>query len=333
MKTLVTGAAGFIGMHSALRLLQRGDTVVGIDDLNAYYSPRLKQDRLAQLTSRPGFRFERLDVADVPALGALFEREGFDRVLHLAAQAGVRHSIDHALDYGHSNLSGFLNLIERCRDARVRHLVYASSSSVYGDNRKLPFAEGDRVDTPLNLYAATKRANELMAQAYCHLYRLPATGLRLFTAYGPWGRPDMAYWLFTQAILEGRPIDVFAGGQMSRDFTYIDDVVDAIVGVLDRPPEASPARTPHRLLNIGNQRPEPLAALIECIERATGCTAQRRMRPMQDSDVADTCADVQQLAALTGATPHTPLAEGIERFVAWYRGWHSEDRPAAAPMP
>lgn len=330
MKTLVTGAAGFIGMHSAMRLLQRGDTVVGVDDLNAYYSPRLKQDRLAQLTSRPGFRFERLDVADARALGTLFEREGFDRVLHLAAQAGVRHSIDHALDYGHSNLSGFLNVIERCRDARVRHLVYASSSSVYGDNRKLPFAEGDRVDTPLNLYAATKRANELMAQAYCHLYRLPATGLRLFTAYGPWGRPDMAYWLFTQAILEGRPIDVFAGGQMSRDFTYIDDVVDAIVGVLDRPPEASPAQTPHRLLNIGNQRPEPLAALIECIERATGRTAQRRMRPMQDSDVADTCADVQQLAALTGSTPHTPLAEGIERFVAWYRGWYGEARPAAA---
>jgi UDP-glucuronate 4-epimerase len=330
MKTLVTGAAGFIGMHSAMRLLQRGDTVVGVDDLNAYYSPRLKQDRLAQLTSRPGFRFERLDVADARALGTLFEREGFDRVLHLAAQAGVRHSIDHALDYGHSNLSGFLNVIERCRDARVRHLVYASSSSVYGDNRKLPFAEGDRVDTPLNLYAATKRANELMAQAYCHLYRLPATGLRLFTAYGPWGRPDMAYWLFTQAILEGRPIDVFAGGQMSRDFTYIDDVVDAIVGVLDRPPEAPPAQTPHRLLNIGNQRPEPLAALIECIERATGRTAQRRMRPMQDSDVADTCADVQQLAALTGSTPHTPLAEGIERFVDWYRGWYGEARPAAA---
>jgi UDP-glucuronate 4-epimerase len=331
MKTLVTGAAGFIGMHSALRLLERGDTVVGIDDLNAYYSPRLKQDRLAQLTSRPGFSFERLDVADGPALAALFERESFDRVLHLAAQAGVRYSIDHALDYGHSNLSGFLNLIERCRHARVRHLVYASSSSVYGDNRKLPFAEDDRVDTPLNLYAATKRANELMAQAYCHLYRLPATGLRLFTAYGPWGRPDMAYWLFTQAILEGRPIDVFAGGRMSRDFTYIDDVVDAIVGVFDRPPEAARAQAPHRVLNIGNQRPEPLAALIECIERATGRNAQRRMRPMQDGDVADTCADVQRLAALTGSVPRTPLAEGVERFVAWYRGWHGEDRPAAAP--
>jgi UDP-glucuronate 4-epimerase len=212
----------------------------------------------------------------------------------------------------------------------VRHLVYASSSSVYGDNRKLPFAEDDRVDTPLNLYAATKRANELMAQAYCHLYRLPATGLRLFTAYGPWGRPDMACWLFTQAILEGRPIDVFAGGRMSRDFTYIDDVVDAIVGVFDRPPEAARAQAPHRVLNIGNQRPEPLAALIECIERATGRTAQRRMRPMQDGDVADTCADVQRLATLTGSAPRTPLAEGVERFVAWYRGWHGEDRPAAA---
>jgi UDP-glucuronate 4-epimerase len=331
MKTLVTGAAGFIGMHSALRLLERGDTVVGLDDLNAYYSPRLKQDRLAKLNSRSGFSFERLDVADAPALAALFERESFDRVLHLAAQAGVRYSIDHALDYGHSNLSGFLNLIERCRHARVRHLVYASSSSVYGDNRKLPFAEDDRVDTPLNLYAATKRANELMAQAYCHLYRLPATGLRLFTAYGPWGRPDMAYWLFTQAILEGRPIDVFAGGRMSRDFTYIDDVVDAIVGVLDRPPEAARAQAPHRVLNIGNQRPEPLAALIECIEHATGRTAQRHMRPMQDSDVADTCADVQQLAALTGSVPRTTLAEGIERFVAWYRSWHREDRPSDAP--
>jgi UDP-glucuronate 4-epimerase len=330
MKTLVTGAAGFIGMHSALRLLERGDTVVGIDDLNAYYSPRLKRDRLAQLTSRPGFRFERLDVADTAGLAALFEREGFDRVLHLAAQAGVRYSIDHALDYGHSNLSGFLNVIERCRHGRLRHLVYASSSSVYGGNRKLPFAEDDRVDAPLNLYAATKRANELMAQAYSHLYRLPATGLRLFTAYGPWGRPDMAYWLFTQATLEGRPIDVFAGGNMSRDFTYIDDVVDAIVGVLDRPPEAAQGEAPHRVLNVGNQRPEPLSALIECIERATGRTAQRRMRPMQDSDAADTCADVEQLAALTGSVPRTPLAEGVERFVAWYRGWHREDGPADA---
>jgi UDP-glucuronate 4-epimerase len=322
MKTLVTGAAGFIGMHSALRLLERGDSVVGIDDLNAYYLPRLKADRLAQLASRPGFRFDRLDIADAPALAALFERERFDRVLHLAAQAGVRHSIDHALDYGHSNLGGFLNVIEGCRHGRVQHLVYASSSSVYGGNRKLPFAEDDRVDTPLSLYAATKRANELMAQAYSHLYRLPATGLRLFTVYGPWGRPDMACWLFTQAILEGRPIDVFAGGNMTRDFTYIDDVVDAIVGVLDQPPQASPDQAPHRVFNVGNQRPEPLATLIECIEHATGRKAQRRLRPMQDGDVADTSADVQRLAALTGFSPHTPLAQGVQRFVDWYRGWH-----------
>jgi UDP-glucuronate 4-epimerase len=322
MKTLVTGVAGFIGMHSALRLLERGDIVVGIDDLNAYYLPRLKRDRLAQLTSHAGFSFHQMDIGDAAALAALFERERVDRVLHLAAQAGVRHSIDHAADYGHSNLIGFLNVIEGCRHTQVRHLAYASSSSVYGGNRKLPFAEDDRVDTPLSLYAATKRANELMAQAYSHLYRLPATGLRLFTVYGPWGRPDMACWLFTQAILEGRPIDIFNGGRMSRDFTYVDDAVDAIVGVLDRPPQAAGDRPPHRICNIGNHRPEPLDALIECIERATGCTAQRRLRPMQDGDVTDTCADVQQLAALTGSAPRTPLAEGVERFVAWYRGWH-----------
>jgi UDP-glucuronate 4-epimerase len=322
MKTLVTGVAGFIGMHSALRLLERGDTVVGIDDLNAYYTPRLKRDRLAQLTSKAGFSFEQLDIGDAAALAALFERERVDRVLHLAAQAGVRHSIDHAADYGQSNLIGFLNVIEGCRHTQVRHLAYASSSSVYGGNRKLPFAEDDRVDTPLSLYAATKRANELMAQAYSHLYRLPATGLRLFTVYGPWGRPDMACWLFTQAILEGRPIDIFNGGRMSRDFTYVDDAVDAIVGVLDRPPEAEGDRPPHRICNVGNHRPEPLDALIACIERATGCTAQRRLRPMQDGDVTDTCADVQQLLELTGCAPRTPLAQGVQRFVAWYRGWH-----------
>jgi UDP-glucuronate 4-epimerase len=322
VKILVTGAAGFIGMHVSRRLLERGDEVVGIDNLNDYYAPQLKQDRLAELAQASGFRFERLDIADNAALAALFERERFERVVHLAAQAGVRYSIDHPHAYGQSNLTGFLDVLEACRHGRVGHLVYASSSSVYGGNVKQPFSEEDRVDAPVSLYAATKRANELMAHAYSHLYRLPATGLRFFTVYGPWGRPDMAYYSFAKAIVEGRTIDVFNHGRMARDFTYIDDIVTGVLGALDRPPADDGTAPPQRVFNIGNHKPEPLPELIACLERSLGRRATLRMLPMQPGDVPSTYADIDRLAQLAGFAPTTPLAEGIERFVEWFRSYH-----------
>jgi len=330
MKILVTGAAGFIGMHVAQRLLARGDTVVGIDSLNAYYAPSLKMARLDQLAGAPGFRFEKLDIADGAALDALFARERFDRVVHLAAQAGVRYSIDNPLAYGEANLSGFLNVLEACRRHPVEHLVYASSSSVYGGNAKMPFSEADSVDHPVSLYAATKKANELMAHTYSHLYGTPTTGLRFFTVYGPWGRPDMAYFSFTRDILEGRAIAVYNDGKMLRDFTYIDDIVDGVVAVLDKPatpdagfdalaPHPGRSRAPYRVFNIGNQDPVALGDFIATIERALGVEAVREYKPMQPGDVVATHADVSALREWTGVSPRTTLALGIERFVDWYR--------------
>ena len=301
MKVLVTGAAGFIGMHVVQRLAARGDSVVGIDNLNAYYDPSLKQARLAELAGLPVFRFEALDIVDGVALDALFAREKFDRVVHLAAQAGVRYSIENPLAYGDSNLAGFLNVLEACRRHPVEHLVYASSSSVYGGNAKMPFSEADSVDHPVSLYAATKKANELMAHTYSHLYGIPTTGLRFFTVYGPWGRPDMAYFSFTRDMLDGKPIAVFNDGKMMRDFTYIDDIVDGVVAVLDKPATSDPAfdalaphpgssRAPYRVFNIGNQDPVRLGDFIQTIERAVGVEAVKVYKPMQPGDVVATHA-------------------------------------------
>jgi UDP-glucuronate 4-epimerase len=336
MKVLITGAAGFIGMHVAQRLLARGDTVVGIDSLNAYYDPALKASRLEQLAQHPhaaAFRFERLDVADGVALDALFARERFDRVVHLAAQAGVRYSIDNPLAYGEANLRGFLNVLEACRHHPVAHLVYASSSSVYGGNAKMPFSEADSVDHPVSLYAATKKSNELMAHTYSHLYGTPTTGLRFFTVYGPWGRPDMAYFSFTRDILAGQPIAVYNDGRMMRDFTYIDDIVDGVVAVLDKPATPDPAfdalaphpgrsRAPYRVFNIGNQDPVALGEFIATIERALGVDAVKEYKPMQPGDVVATHADVSALREWTSVSPRTPLTVGIGRFVEWYRRYY-----------
>jgi UDP-glucuronate 4-epimerase len=324
MHVLLTGAAGFIGMHTAQRLLARGDAVTGIDNLNSYYDPALKQARLAQLQDLPGFRFERLDVADRAGMEALFARERFDTVVHLAAQAGVRYSITNPHAYFESNLTGFGHVLEGCRAQGVKHLVYASSSSVYGGNTKMPFEETDPVDHPVSLYAATKKANELMAHTYSHLYRLPTTGLRFFTVYGPWGRPDMAYFSFTKAVLEGRPIDVFNHGDMKRDFTWIDDIVEGVLRVLDKP--ATPGTgdgAPYRVFNIGNHDPVPLMDFIACIERATGREAVKRLLPMQAGDVPATYASTKALQDWVGFAPATPLAEGIDRFVRWYRGYYA----------
>lgn len=324
MHVLLTGAAGFIGMHTAQRLLARGDAVTGIDNLNSYYDPALKQARLAQLQDLPGFRFERLDVADRAGMEALFARERFDTVVHLAAQAGVRYSITNPHAYFESNLTGFGHVLEGCRAQGVKHLVYASSSSVYGGNTKMPFEETDPVDHPVSLYAATKKANELMAHTYSHLYRLPTTGLRFFTVYGPWGRPDMAYFSFTKAVLEGRPIDVFNHGDMKRDFTWIDDIVEGVLRVLDKP--ATPGTgdgAPYRVFNIGNHDPVPLMDFIACIERATRREAVKRLLPMQAGDVPATYASTKALQDWVGFAPATPLAEGIDRFVRWYRGYYA----------
>jgi UDP-glucuronate 4-epimerase len=329
MKILVTGVAGFIGMHVAERLLARGDTVVGIDNLNDYYDVRLKEARLARLLGRPGFRCERLDIADAAAVAALFAREGCARVVHLAAQAGVRYSLQNPLAYAQSNLLGFVNILEGCRHGAVEHLVYASSSSVYGGNAKMPFAESDPVDHPVSLYAATKKSNEVMAHAYSHLYGLPVTGLRFFTVYGPWGRPDMAYWGFAEKILRGEPIDVFNHGDMRRDFTYIDDIVEGVVRVLDKPataaagfaplqPDPGLARVPCRLFNIGNSDPVPLLDFIGALERALGRRAEKRFLPMQDGDVPATFADTRRLGEWIGFAPHTALETGIGRFVDWF---------------
>jgi UDP-glucuronate 4-epimerase len=329
MNVLVTGAAGFIGSHLCARLLARGDTVTGLDNLNDYYDVSLKQARLARLGSNAGFRFEQFDIADRAAMAKLFADGKFDAVAHLAAQAGVRYSIDHPAAYIDSNLVGFGNVLEGCRHGGVKHLVYASSSSVYGTNHKIPFSEDDPVDHPMSLYAATKRANELMAHTYSHLFSMPTTGLRFFTVYGPWGRPDMALFKFTRWILAGEPVPVFNNGDMVRDFTYIDDIVEGVVRAIDRPPAAggaitSPAtsQAPFRVFNIGNNSPVQLLRYIEVLEQCLGRKAQLDMKPMQAGDVRATIADVSALERVTGFRPATSVETGVARFVEWYRSYY-----------
>ena len=331
MRVLVTGAAGFIGFNVSRHLLARGDQVLGIDSLNDYYDVRLKHDRLAELAKAGGaLRFAKVDFADDSALDAVLDGEQFDRIVHLGAQAGVRYSIENPRAYLRSNLAGHLNLLEVARHRQVEHMVYASSSSVYGGNDTLPFRVEDRVDQPLSLYAATKKADELMSETYAHLYRLPQTGLRFFTVYGPWGRPDMAMWLFTKAIFENRPIDVFGEGRMRRDFTYIDDIVAGIVACLDNPPaddgtpKAGGSISPHRLYNIGNNRSEELGEMISLIEKACGRPAERNLLPMQPGDVRDTFADISAIQRDLGFEPRTTIAEGVPRFVDWYREYHRQ---------
>jgi len=333
MKILVTGAAGFIGYYVSRRLLERGDMVVGLDNLNAYYDVSLKEARLSRLTNHPGFRFAKLDVADREGMARLFADERPQRIVHLAAQAGVRYSLENPHAYVDSNLVGFTNILEGCRHTGVEHLVYASSSSVYGGNTRLPFSEHDNIDHPVSLYAATKKANELMAHTYSHLFQLPTTGLRFFTVYGPWGRPDMALFLFTRAILDGRPIDVFNHGNMVRDFTYVDDIVEGVVRVLDRAAEPNPAfdparpdpgtsNAPYRVFNIGNSQPTPLADYIEAIEDALGLKAEKHYLPMQPGDVPATSANTDELGAWVGFKPSTPVRDGVRRFVEWYREYY-----------
>jgi len=307
-------------MHVAQVLLARGDTVIGIDNLSSYYDPKLKLARLAQLQPHAKFRFSRMDVEDQDTMAALFATEKFDRVVHLAAQAGVRYSLQNPHVYVDSNVRGFLNVLEGCRHNRVAHLVYASSSSVYGGNTKMPFAETDAVDHPVSLYAATKKANELMAHTYSHLYGLPTTGLRFFTVYGPWGRPDMAYFLFAKAILSGEPIKVFNHGDMARDFTYIDDIVEGVVRVLDKTATPiAPSKMPYRIFNIGNHDPVKLLEFVSCLEKSLGRKAKRELLPMQDGDMLATYADVSALEAWVAFKPTTPLAHGIKLFAEWYR--------------
>ncbi len=333
MPTLVTGSAGFIGYHVAERLLDRGEDVVGLDVLNDYYDVRLKAARLARLLDRAGYRHERVDLADGAGVERVFTIHRPERVVHLAAQAGVRYSLTNPHAYAQSNLVGFLHVLEGCRHGAVAHLVYASSSSVYGANRKVPFATSDRVDHPISLYAATKKANELMAHTYAHLYGVPTTGLRFFTVYGPWGRPDMAYYAFANAITRGEPIRVFNQGRMRRDFTYVDDVVEGVLRTLDRParpneawddtaPDAATSHAPYRVYNIGNHQPVELLRFIEVLEKALGRLAVKRFEPMQPGDVPETYADVEDLMRDVGFAPSTPLEVGIERFVAWYRDYH-----------
>ncbi|WP_029355764.1 NAD-dependent epimerase [Bosea sp. 117] len=337
---LVTGAAGFIGFHIARRLLQAGTPVHGVDNLNDYYDPALKRARLAELGKLPGFSFERLDLADRASTADLFARLAPRRVVHMAAQAGVRHSIANPHAYVDSNLVGFLNLLEGCRHAEVGHLLYASSSSVYGANTALPFSIHQNVDHPVSLYAATKKANELMAHSYSHLYGLPTTGLRFFTVYGPWGRPDMAMFLFTDAILAGRTIDIFNNGAMLRDFTYIDDVVEAVVRLVDRPatpnpswdgaaPDPGTSLAPYRLYNIGNSDPVELMTLVAALEKATGRTARKRFLPMQPGDVRATFADVHDLAEAVDFAPRTSIEEGTRRFVEWYCAYYAPSMATA----
>ena len=332
-RVLVTGAAGFIGSHLAHRLLDRGDEVVGIDNLNDYYDVQLKHDRLAQLEPRDGFSCRRIDVSDREAMASVFSGSGVERVVHLAAQAGVRYSLENPHAYVDSNLVGFVNVLEGCRHNNVQHLAYASSSSVYGSNRTVPFSVHHNVDHPISLYAATKKANELMAHTYSHLFGLPTTGLRFFTVYGPWGRPDMALFLFTDAILSGRPIDVFNNGQMRRDFTYVDDIVEGVIRVLDRTPapdadwqETSPdpasSSSPYRVYNIGNNEPVELMRLIETLEKCLGMTAEKNMMPMQPGDVPETHADIDDLERDTGFRPSTSIEDGVGRFVEWYREYY-----------
>jgi UDP-glucuronate 4-epimerase len=333
VNVLVTGAAGFIGYTVAMALLGRNDAVHGIDNLNPYYDVRLKESRLERLKAKPGFAFTRLDIANREKLAALFAAKSFDAVVHLAAQAGVRYSMENPYAYGDANLTGFLNVLEVCRHAKVKHLVYASSSSVYGSNAKLPFAEDDNVDHPISLYAATKKANELMAHSYAHLYQVPCTGLRFFTAYGPWGRPDMALFKFTKGILAGEPIPVFNRGEMSRDFTYIDDVVEGIIKVLDsaaapdpdfdpKSPTPSTSRAPYRVYNIGNSNPVNLMRYIEVLEKCLGKKAKLDLLPMQPGDVPATVADVSRLERAVDYRPRTSVEVGVPKFVAWYRSYY-----------
>lgn len=334
MKIFVTGAAGFIGMHVCQRLLERGDEVIGLDNLNDYYDVSLKEARLSNLRAYTDFRFKLIDIADRAEVAKLFEQEKPHCVVNLAAQAGVRYSLSNPLAYADSNLIGFVNILEGCRHAKVKHLVYASSSSVYGGNTKTPFAESDNVDHPVSLYAATKKANELMAHAYSHLYKFPATGLRFFTVYGPWGRPDMAYFSFTQAILAGRPIDVFNHGQLMRDFTYIDDIVEGVIRVLDKPavPEINAPHAAHHVFNIGNHEPVALLVFIETLEKALGRAAIKNFLPMQPGDVYTTHADTTKLQEWVGFTPNTPLKEGIEKFVSWYQNQYATLDPMTSNL-
>lgn len=333
MKYLVTGAAGFIGMHVAERLLARGDQVVGLDNLNDYYDVALKRARLEPLASQPGFTFVELDLADRAGMAALFEREQFDRVVHLAAQAGVRYSLDNPMAYADSNLVGHLTVLEGCRQTGVQHLVYASSSSVYGLNNKMPFATSDSVDHPISLYAATKKSNELMAHSYAHLYQMPTTGLRFFTVYGPWGRPDMALFKFTKAIVEGSAIDIYNNGDMSRDFTYIDDIAEGVVRASDLPPQANASwqvesgsaaqsSAPYRVFNIGNGAPVKLMAFVEALEKALGKEAIKNFMPMQPGDVQATWAETEDLFKVTGYQPKMDVETGVQKFVDWYRAFY-----------
>jgi len=331
---LVTGAAGFIGSHVAARLVAAGRRVVGVDNLSPYYDPALKEARLRQLADRSSFRFVKLDLADRVAVAALFASESFPYVVHLAAQAGVRHSLQDPHAYVDANLQGVVNVLEGCRHHGCKHLVFASSSSVYGANTRLPFRTSDNVDHPVSLYAASKKSNELMAHAYAHLFNVPATGLRFFTVYGPWGRPDMAMWIFADAINRGQPIRLFNHGKMRRDFTYVDDAVEAVVRILDRPAEPdpswsgdqpSPSRSaaPWRIYNIGNNQPVELMDVVALLEKCLGKTTQHDLVPMQPGDVPATFADIDDLIRDIGFRPATPIAEGITRFVAWYRDYHS----------
>jgi UDP-glucuronate 4-epimerase len=321
---LVSGAAGFIGFHVARQLLAEGRTVVGLDNLNSYYDPALKKARLDILGGEPRFAFEPIDLADRPSMERLFAKHRFANVVHLAAQAGVRHSIDHPHAYVDANLEGFVNVLEGCRHHGCGHLVYASSSSVYGANTKLPFSVGDKTDHPISLYAATKKANELIAHSYSHLYRLPVTGLRFFTIYGPWGRPDMAIFLFTRAILGGTPIKLFNHGRMRRDFTHIDDVTRVVLRLVDRaPPDGGLAcGAPERVYNVGNNRPEELTDVVAVLERELGRAAVKEMLPMQPGDVMETFADIDDLARDVGFRPQTSIEDGLRSFVAWYREYY-----------
>lgn len=332
-KHLITGTAGFIGFHLAKRLLQRGETVVGFDNVNDYYSVELKRDRLAQLADFDNYTFVEADLADQSAVESVFKQHEFDRVVNLAAQAGVRYSLTNPRAYTESNIVGFLNILEACRHAKTPHLTYASSSSVYGGCTRMPFSTSDRVDHPLSLYAATKRSNEMMAHTYSHLYGLPTTGLRFFTVYGPWGRPDMALFLFTKAILEDRPIEVFNEGKMQRDFTYIDDIVEGVDRTSQQiaqpdptwnsdEPNPSTSSAPYRVYNIGNHQPVKLSYFIEVIEKALGKKAQQKLLPMQPGDVPATYADIDALEAAVGFRPSTPIETGVQRFIDWYREYY-----------
>jgi len=329
MSVLVTGAAGFIGYHVSEALLARGEAVTGLDNLNDYYDVNLKRARLARLTARNRFHFHQLDIADRPALEAAVKAAGVDRIVHLAAQAGVRYSLTNPEAYVQSNLVGHLNMLEVARGLPdLKHMVYASSSSVYGGNTKLPFAVADRVDQPVSLYAATKRADELMSYSYAHLFRLPSTGLRFFTVYGPWGRPDMSLYIFTRAILAGEPIPLFNHGDMRRDFTYIDDIVNGIVSALDNPPAGEGGGAPYKLYNIGNNQPVDLMYVVELLQTKLGRKAELKLLPMQPGDVRETYADIEDIGRDLGFAPSTSIEQGLDRFVAWYREHHRLPAPA-----